>query len=423
MTDTALSSPTALKLSDQQISDAYIYLLGRLLITRQQQVDFDSEGFVWNELIHRKPGQVDWPNPNLDVAYSEAWVAIDEASYLLVTVPKIEGRYYVVEFLDGWGETVANINERVYPDHPNGQFAVCLAGANVNVPAGVQRVDVPVKTMRVLLRVELGPNWDEAIALQHQFKFEIQGSPKLPEIPRTVMFDMAGLPGVEVFDSAELALQEKDSGTNMEPLQANVRAIAEAIKDPAERARIDQVVRQKGQGDFAAAAPIIGRGAIKNGWARPACCGHWGNDWLTRTTVNYGGIWANVFEEVIYYRGALDSTGADLEADGSYTLTFPADDLPSKYAKYFWSVIAVDRSHRRVLPNPLNRFLLNKESHLTYGEDGSLTLYFAPDQPADAPEGNWLPTKGKPWSLTFRFYGPRGGVADGSYYPPPLIKR
>lgn len=30
---------------------------------------------------------------------------------------------------------------------------------------------------------------------------------------------------------------------------------------------------------------------------------------------------------------------------------------------------------------------------------------------------------GKPWSLTFRFYGPRGGVADGTYYPPPLIRQ
>jgi hypothetical protein len=140
---------------------------------------------------------------------------------------------------------------------------------------------------------------------------------------------------------------------------------------------------------------------------------------MTRTTVNYGGIWANVFEEVIYYSGAVDDTGADLKADGSYTLTFPADDLPSKYAKYFWSVIAIDRLHRRVLPNPLNRFLLNKESKLTYGSDGSLTLYFAPEKPADAPEGNGLPTKGKPWKLTFRFYGPRAGVAGGSYFPPP----
>lgn len=417
--DAAGAAPTA---SDQDISDAYIYLLGRLLITRQQQVDFDDEGFVWNQLLHRKPGQVDWPNPNLDVAYSEAWVALDESSFLLVTAPEITGRYYVVEFLDGWGETVANINERVYPDHPNGLFAVCLAGSQVAIPAGAQRVDVPTKVTRVLLRVELGANWDDAIALQHQFKFEINGDPPLPEIPRTVMFDMAALPGVEAFESAELALQERDSSP-LQDLQAKVRAIAQAIKDPGERARIDKVVRSKAQADFAAAAPVIGRGSIRNGWARPVCCGHWGDDWLTRTTVNYGGIWANVFEEVLYYRGALDSTGAPLEESGSYTLTFPANDLPEKYAKYFWSVIAVDRLHRRVLPNPLNRFLLNKESKLTRAEDGSLTLYFAPEKPADAPEGNWLPTAGKPWSLTFRFYGPRGGVADGSYYPPPLIRR
>ncbi len=407
---------------EQDISDAYIYLLGRLLITRQQQVDFDQEELRWNTLLHRKPGQVDWPNPNLDVAYSEAWVALDEDSWMLVTVPQIKGRYYVVEFLDGWGETVANINERVYPDHPDGQFGVCLKGSKVALPAGVQRVEIPAKVTRVLLRVELGADWDEAIALQRQFKFEIQGTPSLPEVPRTVMFDMEALPGVEAFESAELALQVPDSSP-LQDMQAKVRAIASAIGDPAERARVDAVVRDRAFKDFAAAAPYIGRGTIRNGWARPACCGHWGDDWMTRSTVNFGGIWANVLEEVLYYRGALDSTGAPLEADGSYTLTFPADALPETFAKYFWSVIAVDRVHRRVLPNPLERYLLNKESGLVKGEDGSLTLYFGPHKPADAPDTNWLPTgAGKPWSLTFRFYGPRGGVADGSYYPPPLIR-
>ena len=46
------------RITDQDISDAYIYLLGRLLVTRQQQLDF-KEGFKWNELVHRKPGAVD----------------------------------------------------------------------------------------------------------------------------------------------------------------------------------------------------------------------------------------------------------------------------------------------------------------------------------------------------------------------------
>ena len=99
------------RLSDQDISNAYIYLLGRLLVTRQQQLDF-QERFKWNELVHRKPGAVDWPNPNLDVAYSEAWVATDESSCTVVSVPKIEGRYYTVQFLNGWGETLAPLVKR-----------------------------------------------------------------------------------------------------------------------------------------------------------------------------------------------------------------------------------------------------------------------------------------------------------------------
>ena len=59
----------------------------------------------------------------------------------------------------------------------------------------------------------------------------------------------------------------------------------------------------------------------------------------------------------------------------------------AKYAKYFWSVIAVDAKHMRVLPNPLNRFLLNNQSKLEYGEDASLTLYFASEKPTMCPRG------------------------------------
>ena len=65
-------------LSATEISDSYIYVLSRLLVLRQQQLDF-QEGFQWNVLVHRKPGEVQWPNPNLDVAYSEAWVAVDDS--------------------------------------------------------------------------------------------------------------------------------------------------------------------------------------------------------------------------------------------------------------------------------------------------------------------------------------------------------
>ena len=423
-TETAATQAGTTHASDHDISDAYIYLLGRLTVTRQQQLDF-QEGFKWNELLHRKPGAVDWPNPNLDVAYSEAWVAVDENSYLLVTVPRITERYFTVQFLNGWGETLANINERVFPDRPYGEFAVCLKGSKVSIPSGAQRIDLPVKYSRVLLRVELGADPDKAVALQRQFAFKAVGTPKLADIPKTPIFDLEKLPGVEAFEAAEVALDsEPDTNPGMEKVQATVRAIAKAVKDPSERARVDKVIREHAWPEFHDAGTMIGHGTIKNNWVRPKVCGTYEDDWLARSCIDYGGIWANVLTEVLYYKGRIDSTDAPLHSDNAYTLTFPKDDLPAKYAKYFWSVIAVDAKHMRVLPNPLNRFLLNNQSKLAYGQDGSLTLYFAPEKPNDAPEGNWLPTLGSQnYSLTFRFYGPRGGVADGSYYPPPLVKR
>jgi hypothetical protein len=413
--------PQPASVSDQEISDAYNYLLGRLLVTRQQQLDFQEE-FKWNEILHRKPGAVDWPNPNLDVAYSEAWVAVDENSCTIVSVPKIEGRYYTEQVLNGWGETLANINERVFPRRPYGDFAVCLQGATVSLPADVQRIDLPVRSARVLARVALGDDWDQAVALQHQITVRATGTPTLPEIPTTPIFDLENLPGVEAFDAADIALDsERDLNPGMEPLQEKARAIARAVKDPEQRARVDKAIRTVAFADFAKAGPPIGHGTIRNGWARPAVVGAYNIDYLARTLINYGGIWANIAPEVMYYRASTDGTGAPLSGDNAYTMTFSKDQLPADYANYFWSVIAVDTRHFRVLPNPKEKYLINEQSKPEYGPDGSLTFHFAAEKPADVPEGNWLPTpKGSVYRLTFRFYGPIDGVSNGTYWPPAL---
>ncbi|MGT2428998.1 DUF1254 domain-containing protein [Cupriavidus basilensis] len=316
------------RVSDQDISDAYIYLLGRLLVLRQQQLDF-REGMSWNQLVHRKPGAVDWPNPNLDVAYSEAWVAVDEDSCTIVTVPKITDRYYTVQFLNGWGETLANINDRTFTSRPSGDFAVCLRGVNVALPANVTRVDLPARYTRVLSRIELGADRKQAEALQHQFRMRATGTPRLPRIPQAPVFDLRNLPGVEAFEVAELALaSEPDLNPGMEPLQAKVRAIAQSIANPDERARVDGVIRQRAFADFAKASRTIGPGTVRNGWARAAVSGAYGSDYLSRTLFNYGGIWVNTFDEANYFRGAADSAGAPLDSSHTYSLTFPKDQLP-----------------------------------------------------------------------------------------------
>ena len=428
-TTTSASAPDATAaatstVSDQDISDAYLYLLGRLLVLRQQQLDFNKEGFKWNEMIHRDVGGVAWANPNLDVAYSEAWVAVDERSCTIFSVPKIEHRYYTVQFLNGWGETIANINERTYPDNPAGDFWVCMKGANVQVPPGARRIDLPGRSARVLARVELGANPREAAALQHQIKVRASGTPTTAAVPATPDFQNDRLPGAEAFDAktVEAALAEPDINPGMEEQQAKVRAVAQAVNDPAQRARVDKVIREQAQPRMKEALAKFG--TFRDGWARPDVAGNYGSDYVARTLVDFGGIWANNREEVVYFKTNTDGSGTPLDGANTYTIHFPKGNLPSDHARYFWSVIAVDSEKFQVIPNARNRFLLNNQSKLTPGPDGSLTLYLAPDKPGDAPDANWLPTpKGENYHLTFRMYGPDEAVLSGQWFPAPIVKR
>ena len=106
-------------------------------------------------------------------------------------------------------------------------------GGNVAIPTDARRLDLPVKYVRVLARVELGADWDGAIALQHQFTFKASGTPTLPDIPVTPIFEADALPGAEAFEAAEPALDsEADINPGMDAIQAKTRAIAKSVKDP-----------------------------------------------------------------------------------------------------------------------------------------------------------------------------------------------
>jgi hypothetical protein len=109
-------------LDEQIIADAYVYLIGQALIVRQENLDVAAQG-GYNVAFHNPVGSASFPNTNLSVANTEAWIAVDEATPVLLEIPRIEGRYYTAQILDEWGETLTNIHERNYPLQPYGKFA------------------------------------------------------------------------------------------------------------------------------------------------------------------------------------------------------------------------------------------------------------------------------------------------------------
>jgi len=411
---TASHAQTA-RVADRDIVEAYEYMLGRWLVLRQENLDF-KEGFKWNQIIHREPGGVDWANPNLDVVYSEAWVALDEKSCTLIELPEIKGRYYTVQALNGWGEVTANINERNFPKHPFGKFAFCLKDTKATLPKGTQRVNLPSRKSRILMRIELGANPADALALQKKVTMKATGSPQIDQMVVKPDFPNNKLPGVEGFDKTEEILaSEADLNVGMIDVRDKTRAVAKAAADTSQRARIDEIIRKYAIPSFLGEIPKMGKAV--NGWLHPRIVGNYRTDYLMRSVANYTGIWANNSKEVVYF------AGQGLDGSQTYTQTYPKDALPNSKTRYFWSVIVVDGVDYKVIPNPLNRYLLNKQSPLKFNDDGSLTLVFAPKQPDGIPESNWLPTPtGKKYNLTYRFYGPSKDVTDGKYYPPPLVR-
>ena len=182
-------------------------------------------------------------NPNLDVVYSEAWLAVDADTPVILEIPEIPaGLYYTAQIVDEWAEITHNINERNDPDHPVGRFAICLAGSTPTIPDDCKRIDIPSTKAKLLARVELADDVDRAVRLQHAFTVTSTGHPEVTPLVDFPAFTNAALPGVAVFEQPQLdaALAAADACGRAGDMHPKIRAIAQFVAaDPANAAQVD----------------------------------------------------------------------------------------------------------------------------------------------------------------------------------------
>ncbi|MFC4376355.1 DUF1214 domain-containing protein [Nocardia halotolerans] len=413
----------------QDLTDAYIYILGRFLVIRQESIDLAEDGIDYNVLKHNQAvgeamAQGSAPtfvNPNLDTIYSEAWIAVDEHTPALLTIPAVPaGLYYTAQIVDEWAEITHNINERNFPDHPHGLFAICLTGSNPDIPVDALRIDIPSTKAKMLTRVQIADDAARARQLQHSFALTSAGVPEtrvaIPE------FTNSALPGAEIFDQPTLdhALTATDvcpEATRMHPL---LRRIGEYVAAaPAQRGAVEDVVRSQ-------AIPALNEfmstfGYHTNGWSSTAQYDRFGADYYFRTTANLGGIWWNSAKEAVYIMAHVGTDGAPLTGENAYAVSFAADALPDSAQHCFWSLTVLSKPDYMLVANPAHKYAVNSYTDLQHNPDGSLTLYLAAERPPQAPEANWLPVPaGAEFTATLRLYLPTEAVRRGTWSPGPL---
>jgi len=412
---------TQTQLDKKAVTDAYVYLLGRAIAIRQEQTDLKEPGVAYNVIKYNPAGSADFVNPNLDVAYLEAWIAVDDQHPVMLDVPEVKGRYYTAQILDEWGEVITNINERNYPEHPFGRFAFVAPGSRAGVPQDAVRIELHSRKAKLLGRVELKTDPAGAMALQKQFKLTPLGKPDVQPAAPMAPFGNKELIGVELFDDVDAVLA---SATDVSPIaaqmQAKVRDIGRQAKDPGQRQAIDKLIKEEVVPQFLQYA-VTKSGVFRNNWLATLGTGNYGADYWKRSSANLVGLWANANDEVIYFVATLDADGQPLNGANDYVLEFSAANRPDAVVNAYWSVILVDVPDYRVVKNPLNRFNFNSDSGLRSEPDGSLKILFAAKPNAAVPESNWLPSApGKGFSLTLRTYVPKDIVKRGEWFPPAI---
>ena len=119
-----------------------------------------------------------------------------------------------------------------------------------------------------------------------------------------------------------------------------------------------------------------------------------------------------------YIVASVDADGMPLDGARTYKLELP----PSIPHARFWSTTVYDNQTRSIIQTDQRYPRAGSQSYpspaATENQDGSITLYFGPDQPDGVPDGNFVQTlPGRGWFQILRFYSPTEGFFDKSWRP------
>ena len=412
--------------------DAYIYgyaMLESYQTWYSQAVDKSSSAYIggFNKYRHYSepftPDNRDIVTPNNDTPYSWAWLDL-RAEPIVVSVPAVPSdRYYVMQWMDLFTQNFAYIGVRA-TGFGAGSYMIAGPKWHGTTPTGISKLfQAETEIVGTLTRTQLkGPDDVANVeALQKQYKLQplsaFLGTPAPPPAPPIAFppYDKAKAHTHDFILYLNFLLQFAEPPYPSEvALRKRFETIGigpgwhwDAAKvDPGILAAIDAGVAD-GQRILKAAAD---KTLTSNGLFGSR--DFLKTNYVARDIGAMKGLYGNSIDEA-WYGGYV--------GDGSKpsVIYFAKGNLPP--AKFFWSMTLYTLPDRLLYANPKNRYSIgNRTNGLTYGRDGSLTIYVGNVSPGADKERNWLPAPAAKYSLVARVYGPSRAAMIGQWKLPPL---
>ena len=409
------------------------------------------KGYVHNTLVNvnalATPSTTGVVSPNVDTAYSVAWIDLTQGP-LVFSVPSLPDRFYTIQFMDaytnafayvGWGSTGTAA----------GDYAIVPPGWTGTLPATVQKIQAPTNTLWLLGRTLVNSSADLPAVKAAQDGYKLTPLTAFEEGARQGGVDLASYPngkpksipsGANFIGALNQALAinpppaaddcllmslapagvQKPTASSSSELAADGENIAGIIPAPADNPAVDAGLIAGQKLVVAAAAHLqASLAATDHGWEiLTSGIGTYATDYLGRAIVATDYLGANTPVQGLYPTDATDVDGKPLTGANRYTITFPKGNLPPAGA--FWS-LTMYGSDNYLYDNPLNRYAIgNRTTGLVLNRDGSLTLHLSHDQPPSG-TSNWLPAPTGDFHLILRLYQPAASALDRKWTPPPIF--
>jgi hypothetical protein len=374
--------------------------------------------------------------PNADTLYSSAWLDLSKEPYVL-SLPDMEGRFYVFQMLDGWTNVFADPSQRTTGNKAQ-KYAIVGPGWHGQLPKDVKELRSPTNMAWILGRTYSTGTVDDykaVHALQDKMALVPLSAYGKPYTPPKGNVDLITDMNTPVRDQVD----RMDTGLFFRTLTA-------AMKDnPPARADQPTVEKMKSIGiipgqDFRLANldPAVGK-ALKdvpqnaqreieekgktafktvNGWEYSTELGSYGTNYPVRALTAAVGLGANLPKDAVYATSMASADGKPYIGANSYVLHFAKGQEPP--AEAFWSVTMYDPQFF-FAQNSQNRYSLSTRDKLKKNSDGSVDIYIQNKSPGADKEANWLPAPADKFVLMMRIYWPKEKpptILDGSWKPP-----